>query len=881
MSDLFDEVESSQDLFDEIELPTEEKVIYSEEMKKLVKEEVRKEISNLPIGPIVTKIVEKKSSQQSEKTKELKKDLEKEIEESEEEIDKVKKEVKDLKDKFDDKYKELKTNIINSSGTFYQGGPSTIRVQEEDGSDVGFPLSLKFPTGSITVNSDGSYSIAGGGGGSGIGGTIAGGTAGSVLFINPDGILAQDNANLFWDYNNNRLGIGTNTPGSAFEVKDLIKFDNAQLNITIGYQAYSNNVSGFLNTAIGYHALFSCTSGVQNYALGPNALYSLLDGDYNTAIGYDSAYYLTSGSSNISMGIFSLYRNTTGDFNIAIGADSLENNITGDNNIGIGEHALWNNTGSNSIGIGFFAGAYDTASNSFYLDNFDRTNLAGGKAKSLMYGTFNTTALNQTLRFNASLSIYGKSNLITLTGTKIVGGAVSSGPVYIENENYDFMLGNSISSGSYFRLLPYLGDIYFENYNPASATIVGNIIFRHDWNAGAGIQEDMRIDVNGNLGVGVSTVSARVHIIKTTEQLRVGYDASNYYSTTVGSTGIATFNAVGASSAFVFSDSVGIGATPAAVLHLAAGTATASTAPLKFTSGTLLTTAEAGAVEFLTDKFYATITTGAARKELALNDTALTSTRIPFSTTNGRLTDSSNLTFVTDTLTCPKLIGSTYVQTPTIKPGADSTSAIQITQADGVTVVANFDTSNKRFGIGTIPTAFLHLKAGTGSASGAPLKFNTGSLMGTAEAGAVEFNSDSYYVTTTTGAVRRMVVAGNTGRSTGQTAAVASVATYTLGAADASFQVSANVLVTASTTHTVAVQVDYTDEGNTARTLTLNFSQLSGTIINSITNVTGVGPYEGFPAHIRCKASTAITVKTTGVFTSITYSVEAVISQIA
>ena len=44
---------------------------------------------------------------------------------------------------------------------------------------------------------------------------------------------------------------------------------------------------------------------------------------------------------------------------------------------------------------------------------------------------------------------------------------------------------------------------------------------------------------------------------------------------------------------------VGIGqTTPTARLHLAAGTATASTAPLKFTSGTNLTTAEAGAMEF-------------------------------------------------------------------------------------------------------------------------------------------------------------------------------------------------------------------------------------------------------------------------------------------
>jgi hypothetical protein len=51
-----------------------------------------------------------------------------------------------------------------------------------------------------------------------------------------------------------------------------------------------------------------------------------------------------------------------------------------------------------------------------------------------------------------------------------------------------------------------------------------------------------------------------------------------------------------------------------------AGTATAGTAPLKFTSGTLLSSAEAGAVEFNTDNLYFTITTGTVRKRVALYD---------------------------------------------------------------------------------------------------------------------------------------------------------------------------------------------------------------------------------------------------------------------
>lgn len=127
---------------------------------------------------------------------------------------------------------------------------------------------------------------------------------------------------------------------------------------------------------------------------------------------------------------------------------------------------------------------------------------------------------------------------------------------------------------------------------------------------------------------------------------------TNFYGVHLGSLkGIGVTNAYGiyqdgANDFNYFAGNVGVGViSPTAELHLKAGTATASTAPLKFTSGALNTTAEVGAEEFLTDKRYTTITTGAARKEYTLNDIALTSGRIPFTTTNGRLTDSANLTF--------------------------------------------------------------------------------------------------------------------------------------------------------------------------------------------------------------------------------------------
>lgn len=51
------------------------------------------------------------------------------------------------------------------------------------------------------------------------GDVISGLTQGSVLFGGASGTLQQDNANFFWDDNNNRIGVGTNSPISSFEVQ--------------------------------------------------------------------------------------------------------------------------------------------------------------------------------------------------------------------------------------------------------------------------------------------------------------------------------------------------------------------------------------------------------------------------------------------------------------------------------------------------------------------------------------------------------------------------------------------------------------------------------------------------------------------------------------
>lgn len=111
----------------------------------------------------------------------------------------------------------------------------------------------------------------------------------------------------------------------------------------------------------------------------------------------------------------------------------------------------------------------------------------------------------------------------------------------------------------------------------------------------------------------------------------------------------------------------------------------------------------------------------------------------------------------------------------------------------------------------------------------------------------------------------------------------ASIATFT-PAADGTFEVGCNVLITTSTTHSFSCDVTYTDEGNSARTMVLPMASLAGAFITNglITNVTGAGPYESPVMTIRVKASTAITVRTSagGTFTTVVYNARGVIKQV-
>ncbi len=134
----------------------------------------------------------------------------------------------------------------------------------------------------------------------------------------------------------------------------------------------------------------------------------------------------------------------------------------------------------------------------------------------------------------------------------------------------------------------------------------------------------------------------------------------------------------------------------------------------------------------INDNFMLTATAGVFDEyETAVNG------KVPYTGASGNVTLGANTLSTTSGLISPK-----------IYPSADSTTAFQINKADGTTNVLNVNTTSGNVGIGTTaPSAVLHLKAGTATASTAPLKFTSGVVNTVPEAGAIEFDGTDFFLT--------------------------------------------------------------------------------------------------------------------------------------
>jgi hypothetical protein len=202
----------------------------------------------------------------------------------------------------------------------------------------------------------------GGGGGMAIGGAVTSGTTGSVLFVGSGPVLAQDNANFFWDdtgnilklaaeldfqgttatikiNTTNRLDYGITTAGKWTSSADF-----ALASTSNKFQIASNNAIFVVPTASGDNwfegdAGNLTVSGYNNFGTGGLCLKQVTTGYSNTAIGSEALYSCKTGHHNTALGTFALSSLDSGSFNFGLGAGTLAALSTGQLNIGIGHAA--------------------------------------------------------------------------------------------------------------------------------------------------------------------------------------------------------------------------------------------------------------------------------------------------------------------------------------------------------------------------------------------------------------------------------------------------------------------------------------------------------------------------------------------------------------
>lgn len=161
------------------------------------------------------------------------------------------------------------------------------------------------------------------------------------------------------------------------------------------------------------------------------------------------------------------------------------------------------------------------------------------------------------------------------SGSTIGAWSFGAAPKIVGNNNADYLYGFTSSPYSSGISLPYNGTVGKVHAFDAQATFISGTASEYSLFDGS-ISSIAGAAVNNLYGLHLGNISGgdtsnyaiktgdgdvyfgdNVHVVNTTEQLRLGYDTSNYWTSTIGSTGGLTMQGVGTGGAYTLAPTSG------------------------------------------------------------------------------------------------------------------------------------------------------------------------------------------------------------------------------------------------------------------------------------------------------------------------------------
>jgi hypothetical protein len=279
-----------------------------------------------------------------------------------------------------------------------------------------------------------------------------------------------------WQYNgtdyyfntSNNLGIGITNPTATLHLSGTLRMDlpGPEQDGAILRSDVNGNLSWYISTLC-----VPTWAGVNNYCHGLQSLQLNTTGQDNLGLGYRSLRQNTIWSYNSALGSYALWSNTSGNYNAGYGYTSLVN-TTGTGNSAYGASSLYNvTTGNYNTAIGYLAGnGITTGSRNIVIgQNATVPNPAGSDQISIgnmIYGT------------------WGKIGIGTNTPSEKLDVA---GNIFLSQPN---------------------ATIQFNAWGPSISVPTGNTL-----TLGTSGLERMRIDNNGNVGIGTNAPQKKLHVV--------------------------------------------------------------------------------------------------------------------------------------------------------------------------------------------------------------------------------------------------------------------------------------------------------------------------------------------------------------------------------